>query len=416
MLEKFTNKFLTNLFSYGFGSLFLGIPFIIYWLLVDYLWVGVAGFGLFLFVVAYGSYKDILETENKAHQAQLNEIQIEAASQVAKVQRNLKVTKHKEQMWRQLLKERTGGFTTLFEEIASYEKLIDDNLSDYLRTKPHPAINASEIVKSETKRRRDAELKQKKTQKIIEYYEIIAPFLSDFKEQEIDDSEEPFRSYNDDEKADPVTHFLTKEEFRKLSVQERNEIALERYWKRPKSKRMLGQMYERYVGSIYEQKGYIVEYAGIFEGYEDLGRDLICSKDNEVIVIQCKYWSQFKTIFEKHIFQFFGTVFQYRDQNRNKKVSAIFYTSTALSELARHFAKELKIDLKENFKMKTDYPCIKCNISQVDGAKIYHLPFDQQYDNVKIELNKGEFYCATVQEAEEKGFRRAYRWHGTKGD
>lgn len=29
-----------------------------------------------------------------------------------------------------------------------------------------------------------------------------------------------------------------------------------------------------------------------------------------------------------------------------------------------------------------------------------------------MNLNKGDFYCETVQEAEEKGFRRAYRWQG----
>lgn len=48
----------------------------------------------------------------------------------------------------------------------------------------------------------------------------------------------------------------------------------------------------------------------------------------------------------------------------------------------------------------------------MEGGKIYHLPFDQQYDKVKIEKNKGEFYCSTVQEAEKAGFRRAYRWKG----
>lgn len=44
-------------------------------------------------------------------------------------------------------------------------------------------------------------------------------------------------------------------------------------------------------------------------------------------------------------------------------------------------------------------------------TKIYHLPFDQQYDNVKI--NKpGECFAFTVKEAEGKGFRRAYKWFG----
>ena len=189
-------------------------------------------------------------------------------------------------------------------------------------------------------------------------------------------------------------------------------MAFDRFWSRPKSKWLLGRIYERYVGYLYEIKGYDVEYVGIFKGYEDLGRDLICQKGNDFIIIQCKNWSQFKTIYEKHIFQFFGTVFQYKDENPNKKVKAIFYTTTKLSDLARRFAQELGIELQENLKFEKAYPSIKCNINRVDGTKIYHLPFDQQYDNVKIEKERGEFYCAKVGEAENKGFRRAFRFRG----
>jgi len=65
--------------------------------------------------------------------------------------------------------------------------------------------------------------------------------------------------------------------------------------------------------------------------------------------------------------------------------------------------------------MDNGYPCIKCNISQIDGTRIYHLPFDQQYDKVKIEPHKGEFYCTSVKEAEDAGFRRAFRHKYNKG-
>jgi hypothetical protein len=56
-----------------------------------------------------------------------------------------------------------------------------------------------------------------------------------------------------------------------------------------------------------------------------------------------------------------------------------------------------------------DFPRIKCNIN--NGNRIYHLPFDQQYDTTKIE-NIGEFYAISVKDAEAKGFRRAVRWLG----
>ncbi len=55
---------------------------------------------------------------------------------------------------------------------------------------------------------------------------------------------------------------------------------------------------------------------------------------------------------------------------------------------------------------------IKCNINQSTKEKIYHLPFDQQYDRTKITAECGEFYATTVAEAEKKGFRRAFRFAG----
>ncbi|MFQ5904125.1 MAG: hypothetical protein ACE5JO_10585, partial [Candidatus Binatia bacterium] len=121
-----------------------------------------------------------------------------------------------------------------------------------------------------------------------------------------------------------------------------------------------------------------------------------------------------RTIYEKHIFQFFGTVFQFRDANAAADVRAIFYTTTQLSDLARRFAEELDITLQENVPLDHNYPSIKCNVSKKDGSKIYHLPFDQQYDRVKIEKGKGERYCKTVEEAELFGFRRAYRFEGLR--
>ena len=62
--------------------------------------------------------------------------------------------------------------------------------------------------------------------------------------------------------------------------------------------------------------------------------------------------------------------------------------------------------------MDFSYPCIKCNISRTTNEKIYHLPFDQQYDKTIVELDRNEKYLRTVYEAEMQGFRRAWRWFG----
>lgn len=415
MFGKYFNKFILNLIVYGFGSLFLAIPFLIYYLLIWNVYFGAVAVIIFVFVVSYGTFSDIVNEITKENNQSRNALETNLKAQINYHSHQAELAKKDEALARKLLAERASGFPTLFQAIDYYERIRDSQAEDYLRTKPHPAFTSAELVKEESRRRREAEFIQRKTQSIIEYYENIAPFLLDFKEQELEDTDESLREYTEEEAQDPVTKYLTKEEYRKLPSIERNQMALDRYWSRPnKPKWLLGRIYERYVGYIYEAQGYQVDYTGIIHGYEDLGRDLICKKGKEIIIIQCKYWSQFKTIFEKHIFQFFGTVFQYRDKFPSNKVGAIFYTTTELSDLARRFAGELKIDIEEKFKMPKSYPCIKCNISQVDGTKIYHMPFDQQYDNTLIETSKGEFYCESVKEAEEKGFRRAFRWKGQK--
>jgi DUF2075 family protein len=313
----------------------------------------------------------------------------------------------------QMAKERQIGFPWLAK---AYDELLEREeyqLVSFLENKPRPALTAAAILMEHARLRRKAERERKIAQYLVEYYESIAPFLVDLRE-EVDagaeqEALEILRAYSEEELQDETTSFLTKEEYRRLSSVERNQLALDRFWRRPKSRWVIGCLYERYIGYLYEESGYRVEYVGITKGYEDLGRDLICHKGGDSIVVQCKNWSQFHTIYEKHVFQFFGTCFEYRYVHPEENVTPAFYTTTELSDLARGFAFEMGIELYENFKFDTTYPSIKCNISRASGEKIYHLLFDQQYDNTRIEPSRGEFYCATVEEAEEAGFRRALR-------
>ena len=90
-------------------------------------------------------------------------------------------------------------------------------------------------------------------------------------------------------------------------------------------------------------------------------------------------------------------------------IKGIFVTTIKLSDFARNCANALNIEVKENFEFDKGYPRIKCNISHRDGEKIYHLPFDQQYNRVMISTKEGELYANTIEEAEDKGFRRAER-------
>lgn len=313
-----------------------------------------------------------------------------------------------------MAKERNKGFPTLANAYKEYFELQDSQLVNLLKFKNKPAVSASFTVAEVAKQRRELLYKNKILQYLVDTYEEYFPELIELKAELLEDvTTDPVitKEYTEEELQDESTRYLTREEYRKLGSVERNQMALDRYWGRKKTNGEIGRMYERYIGYYYESRGYDVEYFGIFKGLEDRGRDVIARKGNEEIIAQCKNWSSFKTIHEKHVFQLFGSIFQYKVQHGNgKNVVGAFYTTTKLSDWARLFATQLGVEVHEQFKMPKDYPCIKCNVS-VKGDKIYHLPFDQQYDRINMNKRKGEFFCASIAEAEQKGFRRALRHH-----
>lgn len=109
--------------------------------------------------------------------------------------------------------------------------------------------------------------------------------------------------------------------------------------------------------------------------------------------------------------QLYGTCILYCVTERHNQVKPVFATTTNLSDDANMVASELGIEVRRQEIGR--YPMIKCNINPRSKKRIYHLPFDQQYDRIIIGDQDGEFYATTVQEAEDAGFRRAYRWRGS---
>ena len=393
---------------------------------------------------------DNLERAIEKHEAQItnDKIKLEAESKKRLDEFSQKVKKTKdefnlrEKLWNEqiqknkdeiqkLAKQKSMGFPWLAEAYADYFALKDEEIEKYLEQKKHPAYTAAENVRIIKNEKKEILKENKVVRYKINYFEKLFPWLS---ELIADDEDEyiPVRidsDIKDDNNEDRVKDFLTPEEYKSLPSVERNQMALDRYLKnRNKSKWAIGRDYEMYVGYLYEQKGYSIEYKGIIDGFEDLGRDVIAIKDNEVCIIQCKRWAQYKEIHEKYIFQLFGTTMEYWIKNFNNyripktfeefakflnesKLRPIFFTSTSLSDKAKEMANALSVEIIENEPLG-EFPRIKCNINNDEfGAqtKIYHLPMDQQYDRTIIGNRAGEFYAFTVREAEDGGFRRAFR-------
>nr|DAO38514.1 MAG TPA: Restriction endonuclease [Bacteriophage sp.] len=296
-----------------------------------------------------------------------------------------------------------------FSDFMYVNDLLD---ADYLETKSRPAFTAAEKVREIAKQKRVLQEQCKLQEYQLNLYETAFPWLAEFKEISSEDLQQ-LASVDTapDSEYSSLKKWLSPQEYQSLPSAERLQLALERYTKRQKTNWQIGIEYERYVGYCYERKGYKVRYFGATEGLEDMGRDLIVTQGKKLFVIQCKRWSTEKTIHEKHIFQLYGTTILQMLENPDKRVSGLFITTTTLSELAKSCADYLHITVVENYPLR-EYPLIKCNISK-NGEKIYHLPFDQQYDRVMVEPDDGDCYASTVQEAESKGFRHAWRWHSS---
>jgi hypothetical protein len=307
------------------------------------------------------------------------------------------------------LSDRAQAYKWLSPLIADVKFILKEQTRD-----------SSEFVKNkrddETMVRVNTLIKEKKTlleENIIlkyqlEYIRTLIP--------EADDIIEYDEYLNESLENDSPRNFLSKEEYYELDDTEKNIRALEYYKKRKKRNWEIGRDFERYVGYKLEQEGCDVQYFGIEMKYKDLGRDLIVKKRNLTKIVQCKYWSKNKVIHEKHIAQLFGTLTKYKIDNPDEKyVVGLFISHTILSEEAKNFAKALGIEIRENVEMG-DYPLIKCKNGRDKEwgikTKIYHLPMDQQYDITKINKQSGDFYAFTIEEAEDQGFRRAYKWHG----
>lgn len=266
----------------------------------------------------------------------------------------------------------------------------------------------------------------------LEQLRILLPWLADWENNQI----APITQTRNHNYTNPseIGYWLSPDEYLYLTDVEKNQLALDRYMKRNKTNAEIGRDYERFIGYLYEKDMFQVEYYGAKNGLEDFGRDLICKKDSQTLIVQCKCWSALKgkVIHENHINQLYGTTVAYKIEELLKKplekvtaddvtplvmacinsinVKPIFISTVDYSVAALAFASCLGIECR--IIPRTPYPMIKCNINKTTKEKIYHLPFDQQYDHCKIDVQQGECYVATVKEAVKLGFRRARRWRG----
>lgn len=358
------------------------------------------------------NYNNQLEELQKTKKELQENYNIQLAELIQKQQEEERKIQEKQDYWNKcikdieyIIKEKCNYYPQLAAIMADLLTLYYERSARYLETKPHPAYHEAKRIRELRKETQHILAEKKNLEHKLAYIEYLFPDIT-----QIFDNGFEAANIKDDtpETYDRILDFLSKEEYKSLSDIERNQLALERYITKRKSNWQIGRDYELYISYLCSQKGYAVENIGIIKGLEDLGRDIVAKRNSETLIIQCKRWAKWKTLYEKHIFQLFGTVTLYKLENPMFDAKGIFITSTTLSKKAKEIAEYLGIEVLENIE-QGDYPRIKCNINRQTGEKIYHLPFDQQYDTAVIEEKRGECYCFTTQEAHDLGFRRAFK-------
>ncbi|MBL0338787.1 MAG: hypothetical protein IPP67_06395 [Rhodospirillaceae bacterium] len=135
------------------------------------------------------------------------------------------------------------GRQWLAQFVGEADKVIDEQLINYLTTKNHPAYSAAEIVKEAKAEKRDALKQAKFLQYQINTYKEYFPFLDEYEELILDEKID-FSGANTEktlEEVDRTVLFLSKEEFEKLSTKEKNQLALDRYLEKHKEKWEIGR-------------------------------------------------------------------------------------------------------------------------------------------------------------------------------
>lgn len=137
-----------------------------------------------------------------------------------------------------------------------------------------------------------------------------------------------------------------------------------------------GYVYEKYVGQVYEEEGWIVDYHGMNKGFLDEGVDLIAYKDGIINAIQCKYVTSIlsKSKVEWILFK----ASKLLDQLSLEYPKKTFFT-LVVSDVEQSFSKKGRKNFKLTFSdsTKIEYPLLQ-----------YFLDHNHFQDKVKLNFRE----------------------------
>ncbi len=163
-----------------------------------------------------------------------------------------------------------------------------------------------------------------------------------------------------------------------------------------------GRQYERYVGYLFESRGFTVSYRGISEEKEDGGIDLVAKAPRKIRLIQCKRWRNAVNV--DVISRLQGAVERFIYEERKGKtaemrtsIRGVIACSGGIAKEAEDMSRHFGIYVMSNLQYQY-YPAIKAQ-RITDDAGRFLLPFSTGYDRMKLNLKRGDRLFYTVREA-----------------
>ena len=176
--------------------------------------------------------------------------------------------------------QNSNPFRFVAEMISDWETIVYDKTCHFLRTKKHPAIKKSlEVNKLKEKTRNiicDFKEMKYKYQFLLEAFPELKQYVDDAESLKYLADYKDFNEFK--EERDEVLDWISPEEYKMMSENDRNQLALDRYKKAHKSEWQIGMQYEMYIGYHLRNEGFHVVQYGIEHGLEDLGRDIIATR------------------------------------------------------------------------------------------------------------------------------------------
>ena len=174
---------------------------------------------------------------------------------------------------------------------------------------------------------KNKELELKEKELILKEREL------ELKEKEINNNFTEVKTETINKEKENIEKTVITKKKRIYSDEEKKAYAL-----RMKELKEKGKAYEEFIAGYYKLEGYSIYLNGIKKGKKDKGIDIICTKDEELILIQCKNWSENSKykIGHKDLKAFVGCCTDYVNENKlfDKKIKLKFIASNNIIDIS----------------------------------------------------------------------------------